>query len=209
MQLTSSHFEDGQPIPPELAFARPHPSEHLTLSDNKSPQLSWSELPAGTASLVLICVDPDAPTVADDVNQEGRTLAPELPRGDFHHWVMVDIPATCCGLDAGSCGAGVVPHGKPDPAGPSGSRQGVNDYTAWFAGDDEMAGTWLGYDGPCPPWNDERLHHYHFRLYALDVDSLPVQGAFTAADVQAAMQGHVLASTELTGTYSNNPASLS
>jgi hypothetical protein len=69
-----------------------------------------------------------------------------------------------------------------------------------------MGGQYFGYDGPCPPWNDERLHHYHFELYATDVDRCPVDGAFTARDVRAALAGHVLAEAHLTGTYSLNPA---
>ena len=55
---------------------------------------------------------------------------------------------------------------------------GVNNYTDWFAGDEQMAGDYGGYDGPCPPWNDELLHHYRFTLYALDVPSLGLPGAF-------------------------------
>jgi phosphatidylethanolamine-binding protein (PEBP) family uncharacterized protein len=45
------------------------------------------------------------------------------------------------------------------------------------------AGDYYGYDGPCPPWNDLRLHHYIFRLYALDVPRLDLQGRFGAAEV--------------------------
>jgi hypothetical protein len=67
-----------------------------------------------------------------------------------------------------------------------------------------MGGQYFGYDGPCPPWNDELLHHYHFELYATDVDRCPVDGAFTARDVRAALGGHVLAEARLTGTYSLN-----
>ena len=52
---------------------------------------------------------------------------------------------------------------------PRGARQGINDYTGWFAGDKDMAGNYFGYDGPCPPWNDEIPHRYVFTLYALDV----------------------------------------
>ena len=69
-----------------------------------------------------------------------------------------------------------------------------------------MAGDYLGYDGPCPPWNDERLHHYHFRLFALDVETLELPVNYTLADLNAAMDGHVLAEAELVGTYSLNPA---
>jgi hypothetical protein len=209
MQITSTSFQHGHAIPDVHAFCKADPETHLTFGGNRSPQLAWTGLPAGTASLALICVDPDAPTVADDVNQEGRTVAAELPRGDFHHWVMVDIPPTCHGVDEGACGEGVVARGKTEPTGPTGSRQGQTDYTGWFAGDADMEGSYLGFDGPAPPWNDERLHHYHFRLYALDVDQLPVTGAFTAADVMAAMQDHILGRAELVGTYTTNPALVS
>jgi phosphatidylethanolamine-binding protein (PEBP) family uncharacterized protein len=99
-----------------------------------------------------------------------------------------------------------VTRGKRTPVGPAGARQGLNDYTSWFAGDAEMGGEYFGYDGPCPPWNDELLHHYHFILYATDLDRCPVDGAFTAAEVRAAIAGHVLAEAKLTGTYSLNPA---
>ena len=69
-----------------------------------------------------------------------------------------------------------------------------------------MGGQYFGYDGPCPPWNDELLHHYHFVLLATDLARCPVDGAFTGAQVRAAIEGHVLAEARLTGTYSLNPA---
>ncbi|HEX7112172.1 MAG TPA: YbhB/YbcL family Raf kinase inhibitor-like protein [Mizugakiibacter sp.] len=205
MKLSSRSFADGQRIPAEFAFGKPGPDSPCILSDNRNPQLAWSGAPAGTRSFVLMCIDSDVPTRGDDVNQPGRTVPHDLPRTDFVHWLMIDIPRECGELAAGSCGDGIVARGKRDPAGPPGSRQGVNDYTGWFADDADMAGDYLGYDGPCPPWNDERLHHYHFRLYALDVSSLQLRGRFGLAEVQRAMQGHVLAEAELTGTYSLNP----
>lgn len=178
----------------------------MVFAANRSPQLSFVGVPAGCASLALLCIDEDAPTLPDDVNQEGRTVAEDLPRGPFVHWVMVDLAPDCPGLDEGTVSEGVIPRGESRPCGPEGSRQGKNDYTHWFAGHSDMAGTYLGYDGPAPPWNDERLHHYHFTLYALDLPRLPVQGAFTAAEVRAAMQGHILAEATLVGTYTCNPA---
>jgi Raf kinase inhibitor-like YbhB/YbcL family protein len=84
--------------------------------------------------------------------------------------------------------------------------QGVNDFTGWFSGDADMGGEYLGYDGPCPPWNDALLHHYHFRIHALDVAALPLIKGFSLAELRAAMVGHVLAEAELVGTYSLNPA---
>ena len=68
-----------------------------------------------------------------------------------------------------------------------------------------MRGDYCGYDGPCPPWNDERLHHYRFTVYATDLERCPVDGRFTAANVLAAIAGHVLAEASLTGSYTLNP----
>lgn len=203
MQIHSNSIQDGAPIGAAFAFGRPDVETHIALSDNRSPHLSWTEAPEGTASFALLCIDPDVPTVGDDVNQEGRVVPAELPRTDFVHWVMVDVPASCTVLEEGGCGEGVVARGKQEPPGPAGARQGVNDYTGWFASDADMSGTYKGYDGPCPPWNDELVHHYTFTVYALDVPRLQVDGDFAAEDVKAAMEGHVLASASLTGTYSN------
>jgi hypothetical protein len=208
MKLTSRSFDHEAPIPAEFAFARPEPESHFAFSENRNPHLSWSDLPPGCRSLALICVDPDAPTVPDDVNKEGRVVRADLPRGDFHHWVMIDIPASCREIRTGECSDGVVEGGKRWPRGPAAApaaRQGVNDYTSWFAGDPRMGGTYLGYDGPAPPWNDLRVHRYHFSLSALDVDRLSVPDHFTAADVRRAIEGHVLAEAVLSGTYTLNP----
>ncbi len=205
MHIQSGSFEADGPIPSEFAFCKPDPEQHATLSDNRSPALAWGGLPSGTRSLVLTCIDDDVPTVGDDVNQEGRSIPRDLPRTEFVHWLMVDIQRDCPGLTAGECSDGVTFGGKSDPPGPAGARQGVNDYTAWFAGDAEMGGTYKGFDGPAPPWNDERLHHYHFELHALDVARLGVEGDFDLAQVRAAMAGHVLESARVTGTYTQNP----
>jgi hypothetical protein len=202
----SSSFGHQQRIPEEFAFGVPDATQHLRLGRNRNPHLFWSGVPAGTKSLVLLCIDSDVPTRADDVNQAGRVVPASLPRADFYHWVMVDIPPTVHEIAAGACSDGIVPRGKQSPAGPPGSRQGLNDYTLWFAGDADMAGRYFGYEGPCPPWNDERLHHYHFALYAMDVARCPVEGTFTGQQVRAALAGHVLAEARLTGTYSLNPA---
>jgi len=201
MQITSTSFLPDGPIPAEFAFARPHPTEHFTFSENRNPQLAWSGAPAGTRSFVLTCVDPDAPTKPDDVNVEGRTVPADLPRANFHHWAMVDIPPDCSEIAAGACSDGVEKGGKADPPGPAGSRQGVNDYGGWFAGDPALAGTYRGYDGPAPPWNDERVHRYVFTVHAVDLERVPVEGEFTVEDVLAAIDGHVLDRATITGTY--------
>jgi len=119
---------------------------------------------------------------------------------------MADIPAELREIAEGSCSDGFTAKGKAHPVGPAGVRQGLNDFTGWFAGNPDMAGDYLGYDGLYPPFNDARVHRYFFRLFALDVATLDLPARFTAADVHKAMHGHVLAEAALHGTYTLNPA---
>lgn len=205
MKLTSTSFADGARIPGEFAFAVADPAHHVKLSGNRNPHLAWSDAPAGTRSYVVICCDPDVPSKPDDVNQEGREVPASLARVDFYHWVLVDIAPTTTQIDAGSYSHEVTPRGKGGPAAANDTRQGINDYTGWFAGDHDMEGDYYGYDGPCPPWNDSIVHHYVFTVYALDLDRVPVEGRFGGADVRRAIEGHVLASASITGTYTLNP----
>jgi Raf kinase inhibitor-like YbhB/YbcL family protein len=99
---------------------------------------------------------------------------PDAPGGSFVHWVLYDLPAGTLALAEGL------------PQLPEGARQGRNDF-----GD-------LGYGGPCPPHGP--AHHYHFTLYALD-KKLNLPAGATRAQVEAAMQGHILASGELIGLF--------
>ena len=205
MKLISRSFGNNQRIPAEFAFCAPDPKSHVVLSNNRNPELSWGDLPAGVKSLALVCHDYDVPSKPDDVNQEGRSIPASLPRMDFYHWVLVDLEPGSGAIKAGEFSDGVTARGKPGPNGPHGTRQGINDYTMWFAGDKDMSGNYFGYDGPCPPWNDSIIHHYVFTLYALNVANCPVQGIFRGPDVLAAIKGHVLGQAQLTGTYSLNP----
>ena len=205
MKLSSRSFRDQQRIPGRCAFARRSPSGHIRLAENLSPHLRWSGVPAASRSLVLTCIDADAPTRADDVNREGREVPDSLPRAEFVHWLMVDLSPVNGELAEGACSRGVIAHGKAQPPGPVGSRQGLNDYTGWFKGDAAMEGTYLGYDGPCPPWNDARVHRYRFEILAIDLDRCPVEGDFTLAQLRTALDGHVLARAAVTGLYSLNP----
>jgi len=205
MILTVTGVTAGQPIPGEFAFCIPDPDTHATFAPNRSPGLSWDDVPGGTASFVILCWDRTVPTAGDDVNQEDREVPSDLPRTDFFHWVQVDIDATAREFEAGGFGEGVIARGKSGPAGPFGTRQGLNDYTGWFTGDPDMEGLYFGYDGPCPPWNDSLIHEYTFAVYALDVEPCPVDGDFTGPQVRQAMAGHVLAEASVMGTYTLNP----
>lgn len=206
MKLTSDSFRDMGAIPGRCAFGIPDAKTHVALSENRNPHLAWSDLPAGTRSLVLICHDRDVPSKGDDVNQEGRTIPASLPRVDFFHWVLVDLKPDGGPIREGEFSSGITARGKKGPEAPRGTRQGLNDYTGWFASDKDMAGDYFGYDGPCPPWNDEIVHHYVFTLYALSADRCPVEGKFRGPDVLKAIQPHVLGSAAITGRYALNPA---
>jgi Raf kinase inhibitor-like YbhB/YbcL family protein len=98
---------------------------------------------------------------------------PAAPTRTWVHWVLIDIPPDAVALPEG---------GRPLPAG---CRAGLNDWQR------------PGYGGPCPPVG---RHRYFFKLYALDT-RLPDLASPTKADLERAMQGHVLAQTQLIGTY--------
>ena len=207
MQLISNSFQDGQAIPGEFAFAVPSADTHVALSSNRNPHLAWSDVPVGTQSFVIVCHDPDVPSRGDDVNQEGREVPADLPRGDFFHWLLLDIPAGTTSIAAGSHSSEVTARGKPGPVAAGGLRHGINDYTAWFAGDAQMKGDYFGYDGPCPPWNDTLVHRYIFTVYALATRTLAVDGALTGTNVRAALaDAPILGHASLTGLYRLNPS---
>ena len=205
MHIRSDSFEHRGPLPVEFAAGQPT-ADGTGFAPNRNPHLAWDAVPAGTRSFALLAIDPDVPTVPAMVGKAGVQIPVEQPRCDFYHWVMADIPADVRAIAAGACSDGVVAHGKAEPAGPAGSRQGLNDYTGWFAADPEMAGDWRGYDGAFPPPNDLRVHRYFFRVYALDVERLPLPERFTGPDVLAAMHGHVLAEAATWASYSLHPA---
>ena len=200
MKIWSDSFEHRGRIPAEFAMGTPD-----GFGGNRNPHLAWDGAPQGTRSFALLCIDTDAPTDASLAGRDDVEIPVAHPRGEFVHWVLVDLPATMRRIDAGSCSDGVTRRGKQGPTGPEGTRQGLNDYTGWFAGDADMGGDYFGYDGPYPPPNDLRLHRYFFRLFALDVERLDLPVRFTAADVFHAMHAHVLGEAAIYGTYSLHP----
>jgi len=103
---------------------------------------------------------------------------PAAPKMTWVHWVLYNLPADSQGLPAA---VGKTPGGEL----PSGTLQGLNDWKR------------TGYGGPCPPIGE---HRYFHKLYALDV-VLPDLQQPDKAQLEAAMEGHVLARCELMGTY--------
>lgn len=150
--LTSPAFRDSEEMP----------VKYTCEGEDISPPLAWSGLPEGTASLVLIVDDPDAPD-------------PKAPQRTWVHWVLYNLPVATSGLDEG-----VLPSHLPD-----GTLEGTNDWNR------------TGYGGPCPPIG---RHRYFFKLYALDTPLTDMEGS-NKDSLLKAMKGHVLAQTELVGTY--------
>lgn len=100
---------------------------------------------------------------------------PAAPKMTWVHWVLYGIPPSATGL----------PDGASPKDLPAGTREGTNDWKS------------KGYRGPCPPVG---RHRYFHKLYALDV-VLGDLGTPTKAEVEKAMNGHILAQAELMGTY--------
>jgi Raf kinase inhibitor-like YbhB/YbcL family protein len=193
LNVTVEGLKPGGVILGVYAYCIPAKKGHETAGPNRSPEIAWSKGPSGTRSYVLIVVDPDVPTVFTNADKEGVTIPASMKRRPWYHWLLVDIPPSITTLpeDAGSKDT------SPKPAGPSKfGVNGLNDY----------GGGRGAYDGPCPPWNDAIVHHYHFEVYALSVAHLSLPSGFTGSDVVQAIQGHVLARGEVVGRYALNPA---
>lgn len=126
--------------------------------------------------------DVSPPLAWTGVPPEARSLAlvvddPDAPRRRWVHWVVYDLPPTLHGLPAD------VP---PDGALSGGAQQGRNDFGR------------AGYGGPCPPPGP--AHRYVFTLFALDT-VLALPAGATRAELSRAMEGHVLATAGLVGTF--------
>jgi Raf kinase inhibitor-like YbhB/YbcL family protein len=205
LKVIVSRIRQGHAIPPDFAFCVPAKTGHVTFGPNKSPAVKWTKGPRGTKSYAVIMYDDDVPSERSDVNKEGTEIPKTLKRIRFYHWILVDIPASRNELAPGADSTGVTPHGKPPGKTDYGVR-GVNSYTVFLANNPDMKGTYGGYDGPCPPWNDSIAHHYHFMVYALDVPTLGLPDNFDGQQAMEAMRGHVLAEGGVTGVYALNPA---
>jgi Raf kinase inhibitor-like YbhB/YbcL family protein len=119
MQLTSTDFSSGGPIP----------SEHTGVGADTSPQLSWANAPAGTKSFAVVCHDPDAPLVS-----AGGTYG-------FVHWVLYNIPGNVTTIAGGSAAYtkgrndfGNIGYGGPMP--PVG--HGTHHYYFWVLALDQQ-----------------------------------------------------------------------
>ncbi|MDX1612314.1 MAG: YbhB/YbcL family Raf kinase inhibitor-like protein [Candidatus Thermoplasmatota archaeon] len=121
-----------------------------------------------------------------DVPAEAASLVlvvddPDAPREEpWVHWLLWNLPPTTQALPAN-----FPPHSSGTPI--EGACQGTNDFGN------------IQYNGPAPP-TGHGVHRYRFTLYALD-DTLAVRSGASRADLDKAMEGHILVKTRLVGTY--------
>jgi Raf kinase inhibitor-like YbhB/YbcL family protein len=207
MTIESISVADGSPIAEAFAVATPTPDGRAEMAGaNRSPHLRWSGEPEGTRSFAVSVVDPDVPADRTRMGVEGLSLGDDEPRVEFAHWLVVDLPSDVHELPEGAGGDGFVAHGRVPGPTTVGGVQGENGYRGLFEGNADLEGTYGGWDGPYPPWNDERVHHYVTTVYALDVESLALDAGFDLLAFRRATEGHVLASVEIVPTYTLNPA---
>lgn len=127
--------------------------------------------------------DASPPLAWSGIPAEAQSLVliaddPDAPVGTWVHWVIYDLPADLNGLPEGVAKTLTVPDI---------GTQGRNDFGK------------PGYGGPCPPKG--KPHRYFFKIYALE-RLLNLKPGATKADLEKAMQGHILAKGQLIGTYS-------
>jgi len=199
-------FKNGGTVPNKYAFCIPAAQGHTAGGQNINPSISWSKGPKGTKSYAVILYDTKSPAEHRELmNKEGATMTADIKRHNFYHWVLADIPPNVRSIKEGADSSARVLHGKPATPSAAGVK-GLNDYTKVTAANDAMKGQYYGYDGPCPPWNDDVVHRYHFTVYALGVKSLDLPKDFDGPVAQDAMKGKILAQGEELGLYTQNPA---
>src|SRR3546814_11917212 len=91
MKITSQSFASGASIAAEFAMGKPV-GDGFGFAGNRNPQLTFSEVPTAARSLVLLCIDPDVPTVAEMVRKAGVEIPAEQSRCDFVSWEIGRAP---------------------------------------------------------------------------------------------------------------------
>jgi phosphatidylethanolamine-binding protein (PEBP) family uncharacterized protein len=139
LKVSVDSFRNGGMMDNKFAFCVPSAQGHTAGGSNLSPSISWSKGPHGTKSYAIILYDTDSPAEQrEKMNKEGMTLTEDVPRRNFYHWVLVDIPASVTSLKEGADSNARVVHGKPATPAAAGGMRGLNDYTKVTAANDAM-----------------------------------------------------------------------
>jgi Raf kinase inhibitor-like YbhB/YbcL family protein len=147
---------------------------HIIGGDNMPPEISWAGAPSGTKSYVVVVYDKDVPKDLGKANKDTYTYPAYAPRRRFYHLLVANVPASqnILNLQTGA---------------PPGAVFGANSYQGIVDGEH------VGWDGPCPPWNDTVVHRYIFEVYAIDTDALPVRRGFRFSELKSLVELHALA----------------
>lgn len=175
-------IEAGKPIPERFAYCAPDGKGMVHPGGNTSPAIEWQGAPDEAQSFFLMVVDRDVPADFGPANKADQRIPETAPRRNFYHWLVADIPPVIARFEENEAVRG---------------QKGRNSFAERGKGQN-------GYDGPCPPWNDERIHTYHFIVFALDVVTLDLDEGFSGEQAEKALAGHILAQGEATGIYTTN-----
>lgn len=193
LKVSVQSHRSGERIPDAFALCTPTPDgKSEKVKTPLRPTIAWSHVPAGTASIAVFMMDPDVPADFSDANQDGKTVKQEAARQPFFHYGSVDVPASARTLQ-----------GAKSSRTPSYGHELLNDLGA-----NGYIAPKSAYGGPCPPWNDERIHNYHFMVLALNnTQPAHVKGE-TAKEAFNRLMGSdaVLVHGTVVGTFSLNPA---
>ena len=188
LSVTVEGIGANQPIPEQYALCKATPDGQSTPGQNMRPTISWGNAPKDTKSFAIVISDLDVPADFSKAGKQGQIIERDVPRKDFYHWALADIPPTITRIPGGDS-ANASDFGTP----------ATNDLKSYLKDAHN-------YGGPCPPWNDARLHHYHFTVYALDVKTLNLPVGANAKDVVTTIASgkHALSQNEVVGTYTLN-----
>lgn len=188
LQVKVEGIADQQPIPEKFALCQPDGKGKSKGGENVRPTITWGHAPEDTRAFAIVVTDPDVPADFTDAGKDGKVVKHDAKRQLFYHWALADIPSNITEI------AGAPSHEAPalGKAASGSLAKYVDNPTQ--------------YGGPCPPWNDERVHHYTFTVYALNTSSLKLPDDATAAQVEAAAKKAAIASASVTGTYTLNSA---
>lgn len=202
LEVAVEGIENGKRIPDSIALCTPTAdgkSDHRNSAPR--PTIRWSGAPGTTKSIAVFMMDPDVPADFTNAGKEGKTLSATAKRQDFFHYGIVNLPADAVMLDGSKTAA------RPAQGDELPNDLGLNQYV----------GAPGQFGGPCPPWNDERLHRYNFIVLALDAEAPisvpnPSDSADPASNPATAKNTynrliaskHVLAKGQVMGTYTLN-----
>jgi Raf kinase inhibitor-like YbhB/YbcL family protein len=171
----------NRPQQAALPQATPAPANQQPKSETKLTSTAFKEGEAIPRGYTCDGANVSPPLEWTGVPKSAKTIAvivddPDAPAGTWVHWVLYNLPAA---------GLGLIENTPQTETLNGGGVQGKNDFGK------------IGYGGPCPP---SGTHRYYFKFYALDSELALKPGA-TKADVEKAMEGHVVGQAQLMGTY--------